>query len=358
MAIFKYLFPLLPYMRRKTRLIKIGSRKIGGSFPVLVQSMCNTDTKDVAATVGQIHKLEEAGCDIVRVAVPDMDSAKALKEIKRQAGIPVVADIHFDYRLAVESAKYADKIRINPGNIGSEEKIKKIVEACREYGVPIRVGVNSGSLKKKIAADDGNTARALFESAKEYAGLFGKFNFHNLVFSLKSSDVKEMIEANRLFSKHFDYPLHLGVTEAGPYNVGVIKSAVGIGTLLLDGIGDTIRVSLTENPVEEVFAGIEILKSLGLRKGRIFISCPTCARTSVNLIKIAHEIEKLTRDDNKQTTLAVMGCEVNGPGEAKHADLGVACAKGVGYIFRKGKIIRKVEEKDIVRDFLEEYNKF
>lgn len=345
-------------MKRKIRVIKIGNKKIGGNNPILVQSMCNTETKNISSIVKQIHKLEEAGCDIIRVAVPDIESAKSLKKIKKQISIPLVADIHFDYRLAIESAKYADKIRINPGNIGNIDNIKKIVKACKDNQIPIRVGVNSGSLKKEIELKYGNTPKALFESAKEYVNLFEKLDFQNLVFSIKSSNVRETVQANRLFSKEFDYPLHLGVTEAGTFEIGAVKSAAGIGSLLLSGIGDTIRVSLTDNPVKEVYLGIELLKALGLRKGRNFISCPTCARTSVNLIKIAKEIEEATRYPGKNVTIAVMGCEVNGPGEAKHADLGVACSNNYGHIFKKGEILRKVNEKDIIKEIVKEYKTF
>jgi len=344
-------------MGRKTRLVKIDNKKIGGNNPILVQSMCNTETKNVIQTVRQIRLLEKAGCDIIRVAVPDMESAQALKAIKKKISIPLVADIHFDYRLAVESAKHADKIRINPGNIGGLDRIKKIVHACKKHKIPMRVGVNSGSLKKSIESKYGKTPRALFESAKEYAKLFERLGFRDLIFSIKSSDIRETVEANRLFSKRFNYPLHLGITESGTYNIGIIKSASGIGSLLIDGIGDTIRISLTDDPIKEVYAAIELLKSLGLRKGRNFISCPTCTRTSVNLFRIANEIEEATRHPDKDITIAVMGCEVNGPGEAKYADLGVACSNKYGFIFKKGKILRKVKEKDIVKEIVKEYRK-
>lgn len=344
-------------MERKTKVIKIGNKKIGNGFPILVQSMCNTNTKDVKSTVKQIIALEDAGCEIIRVAVPDTESARAIKEIKRNIHIPIVADIHFDYRLAIESSKYADKIRINPGNIGSEEKLKKVVDSCKDHQIPIRIGVNSGSLKRDILNKFGKTPKALYESAKEHIGLLEKLDFDNIVVSIKSSDVATTVEANRLFSKNFNYPIHLGVTEAGPYEIGVIKSSIAIGTLLLEGIGDTVRISLTDNPIKEVFAGVELLKALNLRKGRKFVSCPTCARTSVDLIKIAKEIDEATRKLDKNKKIAVMGCEVNGPGEASDADLGVACCKGFGYIFKKGKIIKKVKEKEILREMLKEYEK-
>lgn len=344
-------------MKRKTRIIKIGNKKIGNGFPILVQSMCNTDTKNVASTVKQINDLEAAGCEIIRVAVSDIKSAMAIKEIKKNINIPIVADIHFDYKLAVESAKFADKIRINPGNIGSDDKIKKVIDSCRDYQIPLRIGVNSGSLKKDIVKKFRRTSTALYESGKEYIKLFEKLDFDNIIVSMKSSDVVATVEANRLFSKNFNYPIHLGVTEAGPYDIGVIKSSVAIGTLLLEGIGDTIRISLTGEPVREIFAGIELLKALDLRKGRRFISCPTCARTTVDLIKIANEIEKLTRKRDKNKKIAVMGCDVNGPGEAKDADIGVACCKGFGYIFKKGKIIKRVKEEEILKEMLKQWEK-
>src|SRR4030042_599272 len=248
-------------MERKTKVIKIGNKKIGNGFPILVQSMCNTDTKDVKSTVNQIHALEDAGCDIVRVAVPDMESARAIKEIKKNIRIPIVADIHFDYRLAIESSKFADKIRINPGNIGSEENIKKVIDACKDSQIPIRIGINSGSLKNEIREKFGKTHKALYESAKESVKLFEKLDFHDIVVSIKSSDIIATVEANRLFSRNFNYPIHLGVTEAGPDEIGLIKSSAAIGTLLLEGIGDTIRISLTGEPVKEVFAGIKLLQS-------------------------------------------------------------------------------------------------
>lgn len=344
-------------MKRKTKVIRIGNKKIGNGFPILVQSMCNTSTKDVKSTVKQINGLENAGCEIIRVAIPDMESARAIKQIKSNISIPIVADIHFDYRLAIESSKFADKIRINPGNIGSIENLKKVVESCKDYQIPIRIGVNSGSLRKDIVKKFGETPRALYESAKEYVETLEKLDFDNIVISIKSSDIISTFEANCLFSKNFNYPIHLGVTEAGTYDIGIIKSSIGIGALLLQGIGDTLRVSLTDDPRKEVFVGIELLKALSLRKGRKFVSCPTCARTSVNLIDIAKKIEEATRKIDKDTKIAVMGCEVNGPGEAKDANLGVACCKSFGYIFKKGKIIRKVKEREILKEMVKEYKK-
>jgi (E)-4-hydroxy-3-methylbut-2-enyl-diphosphate synthase len=343
-------------MRRKTQEVYIGNKIIGGNNPILVQSMTNTSTKDVKSTLKQIRELIGAGCEIIRVAVPDMESAKALKEIKKEISIPLVADIHFDYKLAIESTKYADKIRINPGNIGTIQRIKAVVEACKTNNVAIRVGVNSGSLNKEIEKKYGKTPKGLFESAKEYVKLFENLSFTNMVFSIKSSDIIENVQANRLFSKEFDYPLHLGITEAGTKEVGIIRSCAGLGSLLIDGIGDTLRISLTDNPVEEIYAQIELLKGLKLRKGRTIISCPTCARTTVDLIGIAKEITARIKDDDKDVVVAIMGCEVNGPGEAKHADLGVACSSGKGYFFKKGKIIKNVPEKEIIEEFVKEYN--
>jgi (E)-4-hydroxy-3-methylbut-2-enyl-diphosphate synthase len=345
-------------MRRKTKVIKIGNKKIGGNNPILIQSMCNTKTNNLNKTISQIKSLEKIGCDIIRVAVPDKSSVLALKKIKASINIPLVADIHFDYKLAIESSKYADKIRINPGNIGSFENLKKVVFACKKNNIPIRIGVNSGSISKKILNKYKNTTKALFESAKEYVKLIKKLNFNNVVFSIKSSNVKDTIYANRLFSKKFNYPLHLGVTEAGTTDIGIVKSSIGIGSLLVDGIGDTIRISLTDDPIKEIPVGINLLKSIGLRQGIKFISCPTCARASINLIPIANEIKKKIQSNEKNITVAVMGCEVNGPGEAKEADLGIACSKGYSYIFKKGKNIKKVMEKDIIKEFFAEYNKF
>ncbi len=337
-----------------SREIAIGSKKIGGGKPVLVQSMCNTMTSDVKATVAQIHELEKAGCELIRVAVPDEKSAQALGEIKKRIDIPLIADIHFDYRLAILSAKHADKLRINPGNIGSEENIKKIIAEAKKYDIPIRIGVNLGSLEKSIEKELGRTPEALVSSAMKYIKFFEKNDFHKLVISIKASDVKTTIVANRLLSKETDYPIHLGITEAGTCFDGTIKSAIGIGSLLGDGIGDTIRVSLTEDPVDEIPVAYSILKALGLRNGRKIISCPTCGRTHGDLIRITKEIEELTKGLDKDITIAVMGCEVNGPGEASNADVGVALGKTHSLIFRKGKVVKKISQKSIITGLMDE----
>lgn len=346
---------------RKTKVIKIGQKKIGGNNPVLVQSMCNTDTRDIRATVKQIKQLEKAGCEIIRVAVLDMKAAKAIKKIKQQINIPLVADIHFDHLLALEAIKQGvDKIRINPGNIGSKENLRKVVEACKKKRIPIRVGVNSGSLEQSILKKYKMrvTPKGLVESALKNIRILEKMNFKDIVISIKSTNVSHMIEAYQMLARKVKYPLHLGVTEAGPPSVGIIKSSVGIGTLLAEGIGDTIRVSLTGDTSEEVRVAWEILKSLKLRKrGREIISCPTCGRTQINLIKLANQVEKATEDIKKPITIAVMGCAVNGPGEAREADIGVAGGKNIGIIFRKGKIIKTVKEKDILKSLLKEINK-
>ncbi len=316
--------------------------------------MCNTRTKDINATVKQILELEKAGCDIVRVAVPDKESVSALPKIRRRISMPLVADIHFDYRLAIESARFADKIRINPGNIGGKEKFKDVLKAAKENSIAVRIGINSGSLEKDIEKKYGRTAKAVVESASNALKIAENFGFENIVVSLKSSDVKSTIDAYRVFSERFDYPLHVGVTEAGPLPIGAVKSSIGIGTLLAEGIGDTIRVSLTENPVEEVNAAKEILKSLRLMKGRVFVSCPTCGRTNPKVIRIAKEIERKTRGIEKEIKIAVMGCEVNGPGEAKDADIGIAFSKDRVFLFKKGNVIKVVDEKDAVSAVMEE----
>jgi len=343
--------------RRKTREIKIGKVKIGNNNQIAIQSMCNTKTSDIKATINQIKELEKAGCEIVRVSVPDQESVNALKQIKQHISIPIVADIHFDHKLAIQAAQYVDKLRINPGNIGNEENIKQVINAAKQYNIPIRIGVNLGSLEKHIEEKFGRTSKAMVESALYNINLLEKHNFNNIIISMKASDVKTTIKAYKQLSEKVDYPLHLGITEAGTYNIGVIKSSVGIGSLLAQGIGDTIRVSLTDNPVKEVEVGIEILKSLGLKQGREIISCPTCARTSVNLIPIANEIEKRTANIKAPIKIAIMGCEVNGPGEAKNADIGIAFSKGKGFIFKKGEIIKTVEKDNAVKEFLEEINK-
>ncbi|MBU0980148.1 MAG: flavodoxin-dependent (E)-4-hydroxy-3-methylbut-2-enyl-diphosphate synthase [Nanoarchaeota archaeon] len=339
----------------KTRKVKIGKLHIGGGSPISVQSMTNTDTKDVKATVAQINQLEDAGCEIIRVAVPDMESAKALKEIRQEINIPLVGDIHFDYRLALEAAKHVDKLRINPGNIGDEEKISKVVFVAKEYSLPIRIGVNLGSLEKDMEARLGLTAGAMVESAKRHIEILEKNDFHDIVVSLKASDVNKTIEANRLFSKWHDYPLHLGITEAGTAFTGTINSSVGMGILLSQGIGDTIRVSLSGDPVEEVRAGWQILKALGLRqRGVSVIACPTCARNDIDVAAIAKELEEKTAGIKKPMKIAVMGCSVNGPGEAKEADLGVVGAGEKVLLYKDGKVIDKIEEKDIISTLLKE----
>ncbi|WP_028991714.1 flavodoxin-dependent (E)-4-hydroxy-3-methylbut-2-enyl-diphosphate synthase [Thermoanaerobacter thermocopriae] len=347
-------------MRKITREVKIGNKKIGGNNPILVQSMTNTDTHDIEKTIEQIRRLEAEGCDIIRVAVPDMEAAEAIKEIKKNINIPLVADIHFDYRLAIKSIENgADKIRINPGNIGREENIKKVVEIAKERGIPIRIGVNSGSLEKEILYKyKGITAEAVVESALKSVLILEKLGFYDIVISLKTPNVPLTIEAYKLASSKVDYPLHVGITEAGTIEAGTIKSAIGIGTLLYLGIGDTIRVSLTGDPVHEVRVGRQILRSLGLLKeGVEVISCPTCGRTKIDLIKLAQEVEKRTRHIKKPLQVAVMGCVVNGPGEAKEADIGIAGGDGEGVIFKKGKVYKKVKEEELIEELTKEIEK-
>ncbi len=334
----------------------VGTTPVGGGSPVTVQSMLNTPSRDFSACRAQAEKLAAAGCDILRAAVPDMESVGLIPEVKRAVPIPLVADIHFDYRLAIAAVRAgADAVRINPGNIGPDSRVRAVADACRERGIPIRIGVNSGSVPGDLLKKYGGpTAEALVESALRHAQILQKFDFHDIVLSIKSSDVKTMIRANLLAAKRCDYPLHLGVTEAGPGLGGAVKSAVGIGNLLWMGIGDTIRVSLTEDPVREVEAGIEILKALNLRKGVRVISCPTCGRTRIHLIPIAREVEKRLAGCRKDLTVAVMGCAVNGPGEAREADVGIAGGDGCGLIFRKGRIIRRVPENRLVDSLMEE----
>ncbi|NKF06043.1 flavodoxin-dependent (E)-4-hydroxy-3-methylbut-2-enyl-diphosphate synthase [Clostridium gasigenes] len=343
--------------RKQTRKVKVGNKFLGGDSPVSIQSMTNTDTRDAKKTLDQINELYNAGCEIIRCAVPDMKAAEALKEICEKSPIPVVADIHFDYRLALESIKNGvSAIRINPGNIGSVERVKLVVEAAKEKGLPIRIGVNSGSLEKDILARDGKpTAKGLVESALRHVKILEELEFFDIVISIKSSNVKTMIDAYRLMSESCDYPLHLGVTESGTTFRGTIKSSIGIGTLLAEGIGDTIRVSLTSDPIEEIKVAKEMLIALELREsGMQFISCPTCGRTQINLIKIAEEVERRLENCNKNIKVAVMGCIVNGPGEAREADIGIAGGNGEGIIFKKGKLIRKVKEENLVEALLEE----
>lgn len=344
--------------REQTRQVRIGNRVIGGGNPILIQSMCNTKTEAVEDTVAQIHALERAGCEIIRVAVPTREAAAALARIKKEIHIPLVADIHFDYRLAIAAMENgADKIRINPGNIGSKERVKAVVDCARERQIPIRVGVNSGSLEKSILEKYGGvTAEGLVESALGQVALIEEMGYDNLVISIKSSDVMMCVKAHELISQRTDYPLHVGITEAGTVTAGNIKSAIGLGLILSQGIGDTIRVSLTGDPVEEVKSAKLILKTLGLRKGGIeVVSCPTCGRTCIDLIGLAGRVEKLAVEfDQLDLKLAVMGCVVNGPGEAREADLGIAGGMGEGLLFRKGEILRKVPEEELLEALRQE----
>lgn len=342
------------YKRIKTRVVAVGNLKIGGNNKIAIQSMCNTSTEDIKSTIRQVHELENAGCDIIRVAVPDKEAVSAIKMIKKEVHAPIVADIHFDYRLAIAAAAVADKIRINPGNIGGEKSFREVVKAAKDSSIPIRIGVNTGSLEKDILEKYGRTPEAVVESAARAIKLTEKLDFHDVVVSLKSSDVMDTIGAYRMFSERFNFPLHVGVTEAGPLPLGAVKSAVGIGALLAEGIGDTIRVSLTENPVEEVYIAKEILQGLGLAKGRAFVSCPTCGRTDPKIIEIVREIEAKTRNIKKPIKIAVMGCEVNGPGEAMDADIGVAFSKGRAFLFRNGKIIKDIRKEDIIKTIYDE----
>lgn len=344
-------------MRMRTREISIGDVKIGGDNRIAIQSMTNTKTEDVEATVAQIRKLMQAGCDIVRVAVPTMEAAKAISEIKKQVSIPIVADIHFDYKLAIAAVENgADKIRINPGNIGSEDRIKAVVDTCREKNIPIRVGVNSGSLEKNLLEKYGGvTPEALVESALDKVGIIEKMGYENIVISIKSSDVLNCIKAHELISKQTDYPLHVGITESGTVFTGGLKSAVGLGNILYQGIGDTIRVSLTGDPVEEIKAANIILKSLGLKKGGIsVVSCPTCGRTQIDLISLATKVEEMVQDFDLDIKVAVMGCVVNGPGEAKEADIGIAGGIGEGLLIKKGEVVKKVPESDLLETLRQE----
>lgn len=343
--------------RKNTREVRIGDRVIGGGNPILIQSMTNTKTEDAAATVSQIHQLEAAGCDIIRCAVPHMEAAAALKEIKKQISIPLVADIHFDYRLAIAAMENgADKIRINPGNIGSRERIQAVVDVARERDIPIRVGVNSGSLEKELVEKyHGVTAEGIVESALDKVRIIEELGYDNLVISIKSSDVLMCAKAHELIAKKTDYPLHVGITEAGTLFSGNIKSAVGLGIILYQGIGDTIRVSLTGDPLEEVKSAKRILKTLGLRKGGIeVVSCPTCGRTQIDLIGLANQVENMVQDIPLDIKVAVMGCVVNGPGEAKEADIGIAGGKGEGLLIKKGQIVRKVPEDQLLGVLREE----
>ena len=345
-------------MRRKSRAVRIGNVTVGGRAPISVQSMTKTDTRDVRKTVRQIRELTEAGCEIVRAAVPDREAVKSLGRIKKKVNIPVVADIHFNFKLAIEAIKEGiDCIRLNPGNIYKMDEVREIVREALEKDISIRVGINSGSLKWN---GKGTLSRAMVTSAMNYTNMLERFGFKNIILSLKASDVQETVRAYELMAGKCDYPFHLGITAAGPVQQGSIKSAVGMGLLLSKGIGDTIRVSLTGNPVEEVRVGYEILASLGLReRGPVFISCPTCGRCQVDLVKIVRDVEKQLKEVHPCEKLtgfkiAVMGCPVNGPGEAKEADIGIACGRGAGILFRKGKIVRKVSEGKIVQSLIAE----
>lgn len=343
--------------RRTSGQVTVGNLKIGGNAPVSVQSMLNRPAYDFDGNVAQAKELEAAGCEIIRLAVPDKNTLPLIEKLKEAVTVPLVADIHFNYRLALESvAAGIDKIRINPGNIGDDDRVKAVADACRQRGIPIRIGVNSGSLEKEILAKYGApTAEALVESALYHVSLLEKFDFHDIVISMKSSDVKIMYEAYSLAAQRTDYPLHLGVTEAGTERIGLIRSCAGIGGLLLRGIGDTIRISLTDDPVKEVYAAADLLRAVGLRRDGIrIVSCPTCGRTSIDLISLTKQVEERLQNCKKDLTVAVMGCVVNGPGEAKEADIGIAGGKGCGLIIKKGEVIRKVPEANLVDALMDE----
>lgn len=348
--------------RRVSREIRVGGVIIGGTSPISIQSMTNTDTHDIEATYNQVVRLQDAGCDIIRITAPDLESVSTFTELKsRGVDIPLVADIHFDYKIAVAVAKAGvDKIRINPGNIGNRDKVREVVAACKEYSVPIRIGVNSGSLESEILRKHGTpTAEALVESAIYHADLLREFDFHDIAISVKSSDVQTMIRANRILAAKTEYPIHLGVTEAGARDRALVKSSIGIGTLLAEGIGDTIRVSLTDDPIEEIYAARAILDSLSLSqsRGMDIVSCPTCGRTQIDLIKLVREFEDRVKSeglDRKNIKVALMGCAVNGPGEAREADIGIAGGKGEALLFKKGQIIRKIKEESLISELIEE----
>ncbi len=339
-----------------TRKIKVGNLTLGGGSPILVQSMLNTDSADTSACVNQAKELEEIGCNIIRVAVPNTESLKTVEALKNSISIPVVADIHFNYKLAIESVYAgADKIRINPGNIGDNSRVKAVVDVCKQKNIPIRVGVNSGSLEKSLLSKyNGVTAPALAESALYSASLIERFDYNNIVISVKSASVTDTVAANRLLSRQTDYPLHIGVTEAGTVGTGIIKSSIGIGSLLLDGIGDTIRVSLTAAPSEEIYAAKKILRSIGLSKGVNVVACPTCGRTHVDVIGLANEVENALSSCNKNITVAVMGCAVNGPGEAKNADIGVAGGNQSWSLIKKGEVVRGIAPENVLDELLKE----
>lgn len=350
-------------MERHSRQIELGGVKIGGGAPITVQSMTKTDTRDIAGTVAQIKSLEKAGCDIVRLAVPDMEAAKSLGEIKKQTNIPIVSDIHFDYKLALEAVKQGvDGMRINPGNIGAKYRIKAVVDAVKERGIPIRIGVNSGSLEKDILNKHGSpTPEALAESAFRHVEILEDLDFRDIKISVKSTDVKKMIASYRFLAERCDYPLHLGVTEAGTYEMGTIKSSIGIGTLLAEGIGDTIRVSLTGDPVDEIVVGFNILRSLGLRRNGIeLISCPGCGRLEIDLMKLVKDVEEriVGIELPRPIKVAILGCVVNGPGEASEADIGIAGGRGKGMLYKDGKLVRSFKEHQIVDELVKELETF
>ncbi len=344
--------------RKETRKVMVGNVQIGGQDKVVIQSMCNTKTKDVESTVNQILELEKAGCEIIRVACLDIEDAKAIKEIKKQINIPIVADIHFDYRIALEAIESGvDKVRINPGNIGSEERVKMVVDKCKEHKIPIRIGVNAGSLEKDLLEKYGGkpTAKAMVESAKRHVDILEKLDFYDILISLKASNLDLCIEAYEEASKEFPYPLHLGITEAGTEFSGTIKSSIGLGYMLREGIGDTMRVSLSDDPIKEIKVAKEILKDCNLfKKSPTLVACPTCGRTQIDLIPIAKEVEEFLQTIESDITVAVMGCAVNGPGEAREADIGIAGGIKEGLLFKKGEIIKKVKQEDIAECLKEE----
>ncbi|WP_101772957.1 flavodoxin-dependent (E)-4-hydroxy-3-methylbut-2-enyl-diphosphate synthase [Peptostreptococcus faecalis] len=349
----------MSYNRKKTKVVNVGGVFIGGDNPISVQSMTNTDTRDSKSTIDQIHRLEHSGCDLVRIAVPDMEAAKQISEIKRNISIPLIADIHFDYRLALEAVNQGiDAIRINPGNIGDLERTKSVVDACKKNNLPIRIGVNGGSLEKSLLAKYGSpTPEAMVESALNHIKILESLDFEDIVISLKNTDIIKTVEAYRLMSQKVDYPLHLGVTESGGIKKGTIKSSIGVGSLLVDGIGDTIRISLTGDPIEEIGVAKEILRSIGLLNDKIkIISCPTCGRCNIDLIKLAGEVEKRVESIDSNMTVAIMGCAVNGPGEAREADIGIAGGDKMGLLFKKGEIYKKVPQEEIVDTLLSEIN--
>ena len=351
----------MSYKRRCSREVSVGNVKIGGNNPISVQSMTTTDTRDSISTIKQIKELEKAGCDIVRIAVPDMEAAKNISNIKKEVNIPIIADIHFDYRLALEAINQGvDGIRINPGNIGSIEKVKMVVEKCKEKNLKIRIGVNGGSLEKELLEKYGSaTSEALVESALNHVKILEDLEFYNIVISLKSTDIYKTIDAYKLISEKVDYPLHIGITESGSIKKGTIKSSIGVGALLLSGIGDTLRISLTGDPVEEIYVGKEILRSLDLLNDKIkVISCPTCGRCNIDLINVVNEVEDKIENIEKNITVAIMGCAVNGPGEARDADIGIAGGKGEGLLFKKGEIIKKIKGDNLVDELINEIKSF